>query len=372
LPIFTGDDDSASLTGQLQTWLRLKDGYGQSVVQPIAQATDGAGWSNETYKISFSRSPEAPQETYILRIPPKGESLLRDYDVKLQYDTMKALEGIPGYPVVRGKWFEGDTSHIGRPFFLMEYAEGAPAADKPIYYNAGWVADATDEQRARMWTSTVDTIARLAPIDWEARGLGSYAWPDRNRSCIEQNLEHWERIYDWGATFFPGTPLPKVVLDLRDWLRANLPREYTVAFNWGDARFANMIFRDFEPVALLDWELAMVGDPEIDITFFLFADRHLQLLAGNGGPLPELKGFLTEAATIVRYERLRNVKMKNANFYWLFNAYRIYGVRQRIAGLSVKWKTLDLAAALRLREVPTLESDVRRRMEMKPSDVWEA
>ena len=370
MPIFSGNDDSALITERLQHWIRRKPGYGGALVDPINAATAGTGWSNETYKVTFTR-PGASAETLILRLPPVGESLLRDYDVALQYNTMKALEGIDGYPVVKGRWLETDQRFLGRPFYLMEFAEGAPAADRPIYYNSGWIAEATREERHRLWTSTVDTISRLAPIDWRARGLDVYCWPDRGRSCIEQNLEHWEGIYAWGATFFPEAPLPHIVVDLAKWLRANLPDEAEVSFNWGDARFANVIYRDFEPVALLDWELAMLGDPELDITFMLFADRHLQLLAGDGETLPQLPGFLTEAQTLERYEALRGKKVRNPNFYWLFNAYRIYGVRQRIAGLSVKWNTLTRDAALRLRKVPTLEADVRRRMDMKPSAVWE-
>lgn len=369
MPIFTGNDDSTVLTERLSAWLRTRPGYESAVVDPISQATSGTGWSNETYKVRFARTPGAEPETCILRIPPREESLLPDYDVVLQYNTMKALEGIDGYPVVRGRWLESDPTPMGRPFFLMEFAHGAPASDSPIYYNAGWVVDASEEERRTMWVSTVDAIGRLASVDWRARGLGMYEWPDRNRSCIEQNLERWERIYDWGASFFPDVPLPAMVVELRDWLRAHLPAEHDIALNWGDARFANIIFRDFRPAALLDWELAMAGDPDIDITFFLFADRHLRLLAGGTGPLPTLTGFLPEAATLERYERTTGRKVRNPNFYWLFNAYRIYGVRQRIAGLSVKWGIRDRADAIRLREVPTLADDVRRRMAMGPAEV---
>src|SRR5690606_23903167 len=143
-----------------------------------------------------------------------------------------------GYPVVRCRWIERDASVLGRPFYLMDFAEGLIPPDKPLYHIAGWVVEADEDARRLMWTSTLDTVARLADVDWRARGLSRYEWPDRNRSCIAQNLDHWERIYDWGATFLPPEKVP-VVEELRKWLRANMPGEDRVSFVWGDARFAN-------------------------------------------------------------------------------------------------------------------------------------
>lgn len=361
MPIFAGDADTTELAERFARWLRKKPGYEHATVEGLGQASAGTGWSNETYRLTIAR-PRAAPEHLVLRLPPIGEALLKDYDVALQYSTMKALADVPDYPVIGGRWLEPDPAPLGRPFYLMEFAEGDTPNDKPLYHRSGWVADATNEQRRRMWLSTVETIARLAPVNWRDRGLHAYAWPDRSRSCIAQNLEKWERIYDWGATFLPPRDVP-IVVELRKWLQKNLPQEETIAFNWGDARFANIIYQDFRPVALLDWELAMVGDPVMDITFFLFAHRHLQLIAYDGDmQAPNLGGFLSEEETLEHYERFRGVKLRNANFYWLFNAYRIYGVRQRIAGLSVKWKTLELEAAMRLRAVPTLEAEIARRM----------
>jgi aminoglycoside phosphotransferase (APT) family kinase protein len=362
MPIFEGDGDVDSLRPRLEGWLRRKQGYAQASIADLSSASAGTGWSNETYKVTISRMPDSEPETLILRLPPRGEALLKDYDIALQFRTMSALQGIDGYPVVAGRWLENDASILGRPFYFMEYARGMTPTDKPIYHTAGWVKDASDAERRRLWLSSVETIARLADVDWRGRGLDVYEWPDRNRSCIAQNIDHWTRVYEWGQTFLPREEVP-IVTALRGWLERNAPREEQVAFNWGDSRFANMVYRDFEPVALLDWEMALVGDPEIDITFFLFCHRHLQLIA-HGGDMdaPDLGGFMSEEETLDHYERLRGIKVRNANFYWLFNAYRIYGVRQRIAGLSVKWGTLDLEAAMRLRAVPTLEGEVARRM----------
>ncbi|MCV0394867.1 MAG: phosphotransferase family protein [Rhizobiaceae bacterium] len=362
MPIFEGEDDTSDLGPLIQQWLRKRPGYGEAVVEEISSATSGTGWSNETYRLTLRRAPGAEVEKLILRLPPSGEALLRDYDIGLQFATVQALQGIAGYPVVAGRWLEPDPGLLGRPFYLMDYVEGWTPSDRPIYLRSGWVHEAADEQRRRMWLASVETIARLPSVDWRARGLDVYQWPDRNRSCIEQNIEHWAGLYDWGSTFLPPADV-RIVDELRRWLELNAPREEEVTFNWGDARFANFIYRDFEPVALLDWELATVGEPELDITFFLFAHRHLQLLAHEGDRhAPDLGGFLSEEETIVHYERVSGVKVRNPNFYWLFNAYRIYGVRQRIAGLSVRWKTLDLDAAMKLRAVPTLEEEVAARM----------
>jgi aminoglycoside phosphotransferase (APT) family kinase protein len=368
--VYTQEDDSSALVDRLQAWLRRRPGYGQAVIDHLGQAASGTGTSNETYKALITPRPGGRQETYILRLPPNRESLLQTYDMALQFSTMKALEGIPNLPVVRGKWLEEDPAALGRPFYLMEFVEGLIASDEPIYVTSGWVVDATDEQRSRMWTSSVEAIGRLAGVDWRARGLQAYEWPDRNRSAIEQNLERWIGIYEWGAASFPAPEIPPIVKEMQRWLQLNLPKETSVSLNWGDARFANMIFRDFEPVALIDWETAMVGDSEIDIMFFLLLHRHKQLLARQrGAVLRELRGFLSDEETIAHYERFRGVQLRNANYYWLFNAYRIYGIRQRMACLQLGWNMIDLDTAETIRTVPTLHDDIARRMDLSPSSI---
>lgn len=362
MPIFASQFDGEAMARRLEVWLRGKPGLGEAVVHEVDEATSGAGWSNETYKVSLTPHPGAALERLILRLPPAGEGLLKDYDVVRQFHTMKSLEGVEGYPVVRVRWLEKQPQFLERPFYMMEFVEGQTPHDKPLYITSGWVAGATDEQRRTLWTSTIETVANLARVDWRRTGLVHFQWPDQNRSCIDQHLAMWEDIYDWGAAFLPSAPVP-IVAELRRWLRANMPREETVSFVWGDSRFANVIYRNFRPVALLDWEMSCFGDPEIDFSFIHFCHRHLQLIAHGGNMnAPEMGGVPSEEECMAHYERCRGAPLRHYHYYWLFNAFRIYAVRQRIAGLSVKWKTMDLDAAMQLRAVPTLAEEVGRRM----------
>lgn len=371
MAVYTQEDGSSALVGRLQAWLRQRPGHGLAVVDHLGQASSATGTSNETYKVLITPRPGARQEAFILRLPPAGEALLQTYDMALQFHTIKGLEGVENLPVVRGRWLEEDPAPLGRPFYLMDFVEGHIASDEPVYVTSGWVVDATDAQRHRMWTSGVEAIARLADVDWRARGLHAYAWPDGHRTAIEQNLERWIGIYAWGTSTFPTREAPPIVQEMQRWLRLNMPQETSVSLNWGDARFANMIFRDFEPVALIDWETAMVGDPEIDLTFFLLLHRHKQLLARRtAAVLPPLGGFLSDEETIAHYEHFRGVRVRNANYYWLFNAFRIFGIRQRMACLQLGWNTIDLEAAEVFRQVPTLHDDIARRMDLGPSGVW--
>lgn len=362
MPIFASQFDPELMARRLEDWIRRKPGHSGAVVHGVGEATSGAGWSNETYVVDFSPNGQATRERIILRLPPVGEALLRDYDIARQHGTMKALEGIDGYPVVRVRWLEESPEILGRPFYFMEFAEGRTATDKPLYMTSGWIFDATDAQRRTLWTSTIETVANVARIDPMRTGLARYRWPDANRSCIDQHLSMWEDIYDWGAGFLPDRPVP-IVVELRRWLRANMPKDESVRFVWGDSRFANVIYRDFRPVALLDWEMSAFGDPEIDFSFIHFCHRHLQLIA-HGGDMnaPEMGGVPSEEECMAIYERHRGTKLRHYRYYWLFNAFRIYAVRQRIAGLSVKWKTMDLDAAMTLRAVPTLEAEIGNRM----------
>jgi aminoglycoside phosphotransferase (APT) family kinase protein len=240
--------------------------------------------------------------------------------------------------------------------------EGRIPADKPLYMTEGWVVDAMDEERRALWCSSIAIIANLSRVDWRARGLEPYAWPDRNRLAIDQHLAMWEDLYDWGASLLPQERHP-LVEEVRLWLRKDMPHDETQAFIWGDCRFGNFVYQDFKPVGLLDWELAVVGDPECDFSYFLLAHRHLELLGSGGDRMkPRLGGFLSDEESIDYYEQYRGRKMRHYDYYWMFNAFKIYAIRQRIAALSIKWKTLSVEDAMQLRKIPTLEEETASRL----------
>jgi aminoglycoside phosphotransferase (APT) family kinase protein len=147
-----------------------------------------------------------------------------------------------------------DPGLIGAPFFLMSYVPGAtindglpPALDRP-------------EAPELIAEETVATLAALHATDLETSGLGTFGRPS---GYLERQLRRFNSLLETNAT----RPLP----DLRrvaDWLAANLPESRRTTFVHGDYRLGNLLFgTPLRLAAVLDWELATVGDPLADLGY---------------------------------------------------------------------------------------------------------
>ena len=101
--------------------------------------------------------------------------------------------------------------------------------------------------------------------------------PEHGDTALDQQLGYQRWYYDWareGATY----PLIERTFE---WLEANRPTDVRTVFNWGDSRIGNMLWQDFEPVAVLDWEMATVGPPEVDVAWMIFLHSFFQDLAAR-------------------------------------------------------------------------------------------
>jgi aminoglycoside phosphotransferase (APT) family kinase protein len=104
-----------------------------------------------------------------------------------------------------------------------------------------------------------------------------------------------------------------------------------VGLVWGDARIANQIFDDFRCVAVLDWEMASLGDPIQDLAWYCFFDR----LFADGLGQARLPGIPSRDATAARYEDLTGRAPRNLDYYEVFAAFRFAVILQRVAGLMI-------------------------------------
>lgn len=102
-----------------------------------------------------------------------------------------------------------------------------------------------------------------------------------------------------------------------------LPAEVAAAepvLSWGDARIGNVLYRDFEPVAVLDWEMACVGPRELDISWMIFAHKVFQELCGLAG-LPGLPEVLREEDVVATYRELTGVEpASDLRWFYVYSA----------------------------------------------------
>ena len=120
-----------------------------------------------------------------------------------------------------------------------------------------------------------------------------------------------------------------------EWLDANRPVEGETVLNWGDARIGNMLYRDFEPAAVLDWEMATVGPREVDVAWMIFLDRFFDDLAERFD-VPTIPGFMDRADIVATYEQLSGHRVHALEWFEVLAA-------QRFAIVSVRTSTRGIA-----------------------------
>ena len=199
-----------------------------------------------------------------------------------QFRVMQALAEHTDVPVPDMLWFDGDPSWFGSPFWIMRRVDGIAPSDAPHYSVEGWLRDASPEEQATVWWNGVAQLAAVHNLDWRALGLDLLDDPARGEPALEQQLTYYAESLDWAES--RASPHPGRACRARRGCEANRPASdpAQVTITWGDSRLANQMFRDGEVVAVLDWEMVALGDPRIDLGWWLFCDDVLTRQRGTG------------------------------------------------------------------------------------------
>jgi len=309
---------------QFAPWVTSRLPHAQDVRVSEFSGSGTTGFSNDTllFDLSWREDGRERSESLVLRIEPAGLRVFPEYDLGLQFGIMQALAGTD-IPVPRMLWRERDSATLGNPFYVMERIEGRIPDDNPPYHTAGWMTEIAPEERAAIWWSGVENLARIHRLDW--RALALLPVPAAGKTPLEMQLDYYERYVAWsGLTENEGFPLAKTGLS---WLRRHQPREREpVALCWGDSRLGNMIFRDGRCVAVLDWEMATLGNPAQDLAWWLFFDEHHS--AGVGAP--RLSGLPDREETIARYRELSGIDPQHLDYYDIFACFRFTAILGRL------------------------------------------
>lgn len=272
------------------------------------RSTDG-GLSTETFLFDLqSDGPDSPTtlKQLVFRRPP-AVSLFPDYDLLRQVLVMNRLQNSP-IIVPAVYWLDRDDRQLGTPYVVMEQLPtvGSPS-DFPSYHAGGLYFDATPEQRAAMWWGCVQAIADVHALDWRGLGLARLLMPERGAHPLEQAVNYYSDMLLWASA---GNPRPELFA-ATEWLRDNLYEPEHLVLCWGDSRLSSILYGpQFEVVAVLDWELAYIGDHEADLAWLLFSDWACSEYQG----LPRLDGTPSREETIARYEQLSGKPVTNLRY----------------------------------------------------------
>ncbi len=306
------------IVSRLAPWLREKMPAATAIAISGVQKP-GMGLSNETYlfDLEWEEGGKSVKKGMVLRCPPADHRVFPDYHLDHQFLVMQAMNG-SGVPVPRMLWMEKREDVIGSPFYLMERLEGTMPKDYPSYHGSGMLFDISPGEREKLWWDSLSTLARIHGSDWEKLDLGFLGVPGSGNEPIERQLAYWERYLDWTRDD-PSESHPVLEEALR-WLRKNIYEPERVSLCWGDARVGNILYDEAsrEIVAVLDWEMAFLGDAEADLAWFIFIDRYL----AEEYRLPRLEGLPGPDETICRYEEMTGIPVKRMRYNEVFAAMR--------------------------------------------------
>jgi|SRR5579862_1326205 len=304
---------------QLSAWLARRLGGARDVRIGELKGPSETGFSSDTIMFAAQWIDGGPQRARLVaRLQPTGFTVFPSYDIALQYRIMKALGGTD-VPVPRVRWLEEDPGVLGVPFCVMDCIEGRVPTDNPPYHTGGWLPELAPAQRTALWWSGFDTMAGVHRLDWRQLDVGFSAPPG---SPLANQLDYYDAYVDWGMD---RRRYPLLARGQR-WLRAHQPADESVTLCWGDARLGNQIFDGTRCVAVLDWEMARLGDPVQDLAWWVALDRCFS----EGLGVERLDGLPDRRATIARWERLIGREARHFAYYEVLALYKFAAIMARV------------------------------------------
>jgi aminoglycoside phosphotransferase (APT) family kinase protein len=213
----------------------------------------------------------------------------------------------------------------------MERIDGEPAPDMPPYVFDSWITAASPSQLAQLENAVISTLARIHRPSNTAEQFLSLELDVEGETQLTRHIAQQRAYYDWIRA---GSEVPLVAacfeaLDDRRPVARDSP-----TISWGDARLANLLFRNFEIVAVLDWESVAVGPREIDLGWLIYFRDYFQRLAERYGRrgLPE---FLTREQVVDRYTQLTGWEPRDLSWYIDYAALRQALVSMRVSQRAI-------------------------------------
>lgn len=317
--------DTASIPSALASWLTDLLPAGADPTVTVDAGIDSNGMSSETVMLTgrWTENGTVREQQWVMRMQPRPADIpvFAEYHLDRQFEAMRLAAELTGLPVPTTRWLEPTGDILGSPFFLMDRVAGLVPPDvMPYTFGDNWFFDAPADKRRQLQDATIDVIATLHAIP-DARTTFDFLDPhaDTSSTPLRRRLDELQRFYDFAAADLGRSPLLDRAMT---WLDANFPDELATGetvLNWGDARIGNVIYQDFEPAAILDWEMATLGPRELDVAWLIFAHNVFQELVGLAS-MPGLPDVLREEDVRATYRELTGVDLGDLGWFYLYSA----------------------------------------------------
>jgi aminoglycoside phosphotransferase (APT) family kinase protein len=303
----------------LAAWLARKLPVG-SAPEVTELAAPPTGQSSETlfFTAAWHDNGARQARRLVARVAPQQADMpiFPSYQMEREFRVIRSVGELTDVPVPAAVWVEPGPAALGTPFYIMSHVDGDIPSD--ITYNsAGWLFEAGRAEQRLLQESTVDALAALHAAPDPERNFAFLRYPQSGATALRRHVAHAQAWYDYAVPLAGRVPL--IERGFR-WLAGNWPDDSgETVLSWGDARVNNVIYRDFRPVALLDWEMAGLGPREIDIAWLVGGHRVFQDIADMLGS-PGLPRFLRLEDVATQYEAATGYALRDIDFYLTYTA----------------------------------------------------
>jgi aminoglycoside phosphotransferase (APT) family kinase protein len=281
---------------------------------PLTVRQFRGGQSNPTYYLG------TPDRDYVLRRKPPGKLLPSAHAVDREYRVISALADTD-VPVPRTYLLCEDPDVIGTIFYVMECVSGRVFPDPRML-------ESSPSSRGVIYDAMNDVLARLHRVDWKAVGLGDFGRPG---NYIARQIHRWTQQYRASET-----EKIEEMERLIAWLPEHVPAEEDTTIVHGDFRLGNTIVHPTEPriLAVLDWELATLGNPLSDLAYNCMPYRlGADSMEGFQGADLAALGMPSEEQFVAAYcRRTGRAGIEDWDFYIAFAMFRLAAIAQGIMG----------------------------------------
>ena len=274
-----------------------------------------SGHSNLTYLVQMGA------QEFVLRRPPFGANIKSAHDMSREYKILSQL-----YPVYnkvpRALLYCDDESIIGAPFYMMERVNGIVLRTKPPLGMA-----LTPDVMRNLSLTFVENLATIHAIDYNAAGLGDLGKP---QGYAMRQVRGWTERYVNAKT----DDIPEMER-VATWLAEHLPPESGATLIHNDYKYDNLVLdaSDMSIRAVLDWEMATLGDPLMDLGTSLgywVEQNDPEEMRAIAFCLTMLPGNLTRDEIVQRYAQTSQRDVSQIQFYYVYALFKIAVIAQQI------------------------------------------
>ena len=280
------------------------------VAGPLSGKVIAGGKSNLTYVVTDGTG------SWVVRRPPLGHVLATAHDMPREYRVMTGLRDT-AVPVPRTHLLCEDTEVLGAPFYVMEHVAGTP------FRTLDEISPLGVEGIRKVADDLVTTLGHLHAVDPEDVGLGDFGRPS---GFLERQVRRWSKQLEASRSRdIPG------IDDLRDRLAASIPEQSAPAIVHGDYRLDNvLVTEDARLTAVLDWEMATLGDPLVDLGLMLVYREQPVSADTDKQPATSAEGFPSSSELVEMYAAATGRDVSRLGWYVAFGCFKLAVIAEGI------------------------------------------